>query len=154
MIDATAVHHIGIAVRELASHRDYYERVLGAVYEGTEHVPSQQVRVAFYRIGAGPAAVRLELLEPASADSPVARFIEKRGEGVHHVAYAVEGIEARLRALAEQGVRLIDETPRPGAHGTRIAFLHPKSSGGVLTELVEPVHGATAQDDERQGSLA
>lgn len=138
MIDATAVHHIGIAVRALDAHRDYYERVLGATYEGTEDVPSQNVRVAFYRIGAGPAAVRIELLEPTSADSAVARFIDERGEAVHHIAYTVAGIEARLRLLQQQEVGLIDETPRAGAHRTRIAFLHPQSTGGVLTELVEP----------------
>jgi methylmalonyl-CoA/ethylmalonyl-CoA epimerase len=138
MIEATAVNHIGIAVRSLDAHRDYYERVLGAVYEGTEDVMSQQVRVAFYRIGAPPGAVRLELLEPTAADSPVAKFIEKRGEGVHHIAYTVADITARLAALRQHGVDLIDEAARPGAHHTRIAFLHPRSSSGVLTELVEP----------------
>lgn len=138
MIEAKGVNHIGIAVRSLDAHRDWYERVLGAVYEGTEEVASQKVRVAFYRIGPASGGVRLELLEPTADDSPVAAFIEKRGEGVHHVAYTVDGIEERLRALKEDGVRLIDESPRPGAHHTRIAFLHPKSSAGVLTELVEP----------------
>lgn len=138
MIEARAVNHIGIAVASLETHRDYYERVLGATYEGTEEVPSQQVRVAFYRLGAGAAAVRLELLEPTADDSPVARFIEKRGEGVHHIAYTVDDIEARLRALRQHDVRLIDDAPRAGAHRTRIAFLHPKSSAGILTELVEP----------------
>lgn len=138
MIEARGVNHIGIAVRSLDGHRDYYERVLGAVYEGVEDVPSQKVRVAFYRLGDGAGTVRLELLEPLSEDSPVARFLDARGEGVHHVAYTVDGIEERLRLLEEDGVRLIDETPRPGAHHTRIAFLHPKGTGGVLTELVEP----------------
>lgn len=138
MIEARGVNHIGIAVRSLDEHRDYYEGVLGAVYEGMEEVASQKVRVAFYRVGPESGGVRLELLEPTSADSPVARFIERRGEGVHHVAYTVDGIEARLEALKAEGVRLIDEAPRPGAHHTRIAFLHPKSSAGVLTELCEP----------------
>jgi methylmalonyl-CoA/ethylmalonyl-CoA epimerase len=138
MIEARSVNHIGIAVRSLDAHRDYYERVLGATYQGTEEVAAQRVRVAFYRVGPPDGGVLIELLEPTSADSPVAAFIEKRGEGVHHVAYTVEGIEARLRSLKEAGVRLVDETPRPGAHHTRIAFLHPKSSAGVLTELVEP----------------
>lgn len=138
MIDAEALNHIGIAVRSLAEHQEYYERVLGATFEGTEDVPSQKVRVAFYRIGAPESGVRLELLEPTSPDSAVARFIEQRGEGVHHVAYTVTDIEERLRELGDAGVRRIDETPRPGAHGMRIAFLHPKSTGGVLTELCEP----------------
>jgi methylmalonyl-CoA/ethylmalonyl-CoA epimerase len=137
VIEARGVDHIGIAVRSLDEHRSYYERVLGAVFEGVEEVPSQKVRVAFYRLGSRVGGVRLELLEPTASDSPVARFLETRGEGVHHVAYAVDGIEGRLRSLREEGIRLIDEAPRPGAHHTRIAFLHPRSTAGVLTELVE-----------------
>jgi methylmalonyl-CoA/ethylmalonyl-CoA epimerase len=138
MIEARGVNHIGIAVRSLDAHRTYYEEVLGAHYEGVEEVPSQKVRVAFYRLGPEESPVRLELLEPTADGSPVARFLEQRGEGVHHVAYTVDGIEDRLRELAESGIRLIDETPRPGAHDTRIAFLHPRATGGVLTELCEP----------------
>jgi methylmalonyl-CoA/ethylmalonyl-CoA epimerase len=138
MIEARGVNHIGIAVRSLDAHRHYYEDVLGARYEGVEEVASQKVRVAFYRLGPAQSPVRLELLEPTADDSPVARFLERRGEGVHHVAYTVDGIEGRLRALAKGGIRLIDESPRPGAHDTRIAFLHPASTGGVLTELCEP----------------
>jgi methylmalonyl-CoA/ethylmalonyl-CoA epimerase len=140
MIEATALNHIGIAVRSLDAHRDFYERVLGATWEGTEEVPSQKVRVAFYRIGPADDGVRIELLEPTDDDSPVAKFIEKRGEGVHHFAFTVADIEARLSALKEGGIGLIDETPRPGAHHTRIAFLHPRSSAGILTELVQPSH--------------
>ena len=138
MIQATGVNHIGIAVRSLDDHRAYYEGVLGAVYEGTEEVESQKVRVAFYRLGPAESPVRLELLEPLSTDSPVAKFMEKRGEGVHHVAYSVADIDARLRELGEAGIQRIDDTARPGAHQMRIAFLHPKSTGGVLTELCEP----------------
>jgi methylmalonyl-CoA/ethylmalonyl-CoA epimerase len=138
MIEAKGVNHIGIAVRSLDAHRAYYEDVLGAVYEGTEEVASQRVRVAFYRLGPISAPVRLELLEPTTDDSPVAKFLEKRGEGVHHVAYTVAGIDERLRELGEAGVQRIDEVSRPGAHHMRIAFLHPKSTGGVLTELCEP----------------
>ncbi|MFP4623524.1 MAG: methylmalonyl-CoA epimerase [Gemmatimonadota bacterium] len=138
MIEASGINHIGIAVRSLSEHREYYEDVLGAAYEGTEEVPSQKVRVAFYRLGPDDAPVRLELLEPTAEDSPIARFLEKRGEGVHHVAYTVADIDERLRELKEKGIRLIDETSRPGAHGAMIGFLHPKSTGGVLTELCEP----------------
>lgn len=138
MIEAQGINHIGIAVRSLDEHRQYYEEVLGARYEGEEEVPSQKVKVAFYQLGPSASPVRLELLEPTAEDSPIASFLAKRGEGVHHVAYTVADIEARLRELAEGGIRLIDETPRPGAHHTRIAFLHPKSTGGVLTELCEP----------------
>jgi methylmalonyl-CoA/ethylmalonyl-CoA epimerase len=134
MIEAKAVNHIGIAVHSIAKHQDFYEQVLGAEFESIEEVPSQKVRVGFYKL----ADVRLELLEPTDPSSSVAAFLEKRGEGLHHVAYTVNDIESRLAELKAAGIRLIDETPRPGAHHTRIAFLHPKSSCGVLTELCEP----------------
>lgn len=136
MINAKAINHIGIAVHSIAERRDFYEHILGADFEAVEEVPSQKVRVAFFKVG----DVRLELLEPTDPASSVAGFLEKRGEGLHHVAYTVDDIDERLAELKEGGVRLIDETPRPGAHHTRIAFLHPKSSGGVLTELCEPAH--------------
>jgi methylmalonyl-CoA/ethylmalonyl-CoA epimerase len=138
MIEPKAINHIGIAVNSLEASREFYEKTLGARFEGVEEVADQRVRVAFYLVGPAGAEVRLELLEPTSPDSPVAKFIEKRGEGLHHVAFTVDDIQRRLEALKEGGVRLIDESPRMGAHHTRIAFLHPKSSGGVLTELCEP----------------
>jgi methylmalonyl-CoA/ethylmalonyl-CoA epimerase len=134
MMNAEAINHIGIAVRSIHEHRPFYEEVLGATFESVEDVPSQQVRVGFFRL----ADVRLELLEPIDPASSVAAFIEKRGEGLHHVAYTVRNIEERLAELKAGGIRLIDETPRTGAHHARIAFLHPKSSCGVLTELCEP----------------
>lgn len=137
MIQAQAINHIGIAVRSIEAQRPFYEETLGAAYEGVETVEDQQVRVAFFLIGEPGHQVRLELLEPTAADSPVGRFIEKRGEGVHHIAYTVKDINERLRQLREGGVRLIDETARRGAHQQMIAFLHPKSSGGVLTEICE-----------------
>ncbi len=141
MIEARAVNHIGIAVRSIEAHRAYYERTLGARFEGIEEVPGQKLRVAFFALGPAGHQVRLELLEPTSPDSTVAAFIDKRGEGLHHVAYTVEGIAARLAELRDAGVQLIDQQPRPGAHHNRIAFLHPKSTGGVLTELCEPQSG-------------
>jgi methylmalonyl-CoA/ethylmalonyl-CoA epimerase len=134
MPTARAVNHIGIAVRSIDAQRAFYEGTLGAVFEGAEDVPSQNVRVAFFRVG----DVRLELLEPTDPSSTVAAFLEKRGEGLHHIAYTVDGIEARITELKGAGVRMIDEAPRPGAHHTRVAFVHPKSSFGVLTELCEP----------------
>ena len=124
-----------LAVRDLQRARDFYEGTLGAVLEGVEEVPSQKVRVAFFRVG----DVRLELLEPTEPASTVAAFLEKRGEGLHHVAFTVERIEDRIAELKQAGVRMIDDAPRPGAHHMRIAFLHPKSTSGVLTELCEPV---------------
>jgi methylmalonyl-CoA/ethylmalonyl-CoA epimerase len=134
MTPVKAVNHIGIAVRSIEAQRAFYEGTLGAVFEGVEDVPDQKVRVGFFRIG----DVRLELLEPSEPTSNVAAFLEKRGEGLHHVALSVEGIEQRIAELQRSGVRMIDETPRPGAHHMRIAFLHPKSTFGVLTELCEP----------------
>lgn len=138
MIEAKAINHLGIAVRSIDDHRDYYENVLGATFESIEEVADQKVKVGFFLIGAPGHEVRLELLEPTSDDSPISGFLEKRGEGIHHVAYTVSKLQARLDALKADGLRLIDETPRNGAHHTKIAFLHPKSSHGVLTELCEP----------------
>jgi len=127
------INHIGIAVKSIEAALPLYRDVLGMVFEGTEEVAEQKVRVAFFAVGES----RIELLEPTSADSPVAKFLEKNGEGTHHIAYEVEDLPAALAGLRAQGVRLIDETPRCGAHGTRIAFLHPKATGGVLTELCQ-----------------
>jgi methylmalonyl-CoA/ethylmalonyl-CoA epimerase len=134
MTPVKAINHIGIAVRSIDAQRAFYEGVLGAVFEGCEDVPSQKVRVGFFRIG----DVRLELLEPSGPSSTIAAFIEKRGEGLHHVALTVERIEDRIAELKQSGIRMIDEAPRPGAHHMRIAFLHPRSTFGVLTELCEP----------------
>jgi methylmalonyl-CoA/ethylmalonyl-CoA epimerase len=127
------ISHIGIAVESIEQALPFYRDVLGLEYEGEEVVAEQKVKVAFLVIGES----RIELLEPTAPDSPVAKFLEKNGPGIHHLAYQVEGLQGRLDALKGQGVRLIDETPRVGAHHTRIAFLHPKASGGVLTELCE-----------------
>jgi methylmalonyl-CoA/ethylmalonyl-CoA epimerase len=137
MMHVKAVNHIGIAVRSIDAHRRFYEGSLGAVFEGIEEVPDQKVRVGFLRVN----DVRLELLEPIDPTSTIATFLEKRGEGLHHVAFTVEGIEARIAELKQSGLRMIDDVPRSGAHHMRIAFLHPKSSGGVLTELCEPALG-------------
>lgn len=127
------ISHIGIAVANIDEALPFYTDVLGLEFEGTEVVEEQKVKVAFLVIGES----RIELLEPTAPDSPVAKFLEKNGPGIHHLAYQVAGLEERLASLKGQGVRLIDETPRLGAHRTRIAFLHPKASGGVLTELCE-----------------
>lgn len=129
-----SLNHVGIAVRSIDAQRSFYEETLGAAFEGTEDVPSQKVRVAFFRIG----DVRLELLEPTESESPVAKFLEKRGEGLHHLAFTVEDIQARIDELHESGLRMIDDSPRKGSHEMQIAFVHPKSTFGVLTELCEP----------------
>ena len=138
MTRAKAINHIGIAVKSIDDHRAFYEETLGAVFDGIEEVPDQKVKVAFFLVGPPEHEVRLELLEPTSEDSPVAKFLEKRGEGFHHIAYTVDDLPARLAELNESGVRLIDESPRGGAHHQQIAFLHPRSTGGMLTEFCEP----------------
>jgi methylmalonyl-CoA/ethylmalonyl-CoA epimerase len=134
MTPVKAVNHIGIAVRSIDAQRPFYEDALGAAFEGVETVADQKVRVGFFRIG----DVCLELLEPTDPSSTVAAFLEKRGEGLHHVALTVAGLEERIAELKQSGIRMIDDTPRAGAHRMRIAFLHPKSTFGVLTELCEP----------------
>ncbi len=127
------ISHIGIAVTNIDEATPFYRDILGMEFEGTEVVAEQKVKVAFFVVGES----RIELLEPTSPDSPVARFLEKNGPGVHHVAYEVADLQERLLQLKAEGVRLIDEIPRTGAHSTKIAFLHPKASGGVLTELCQ-----------------
>lgn len=130
------VSHIGIAVKSIEASLEFYTK-LGLEVEMIEVVESQKVRVAFLPVG---KEVRIELLEPTSPESPVAKFIEKKGEGVHHIAFATDNLQDRLDTLAEEGLRLIDTKPRPGAHGAAIAFLHPKSTGGILLELCEENH--------------
>jgi methylmalonyl-CoA/ethylmalonyl-CoA epimerase len=134
MTPVKALNHVGIAVRSISEQRPFYEHTLGAVFEGLEEVANQKVRVAFFRIH----DVRLELLEPTDPSSPVAKFLENRGEGLHHLAFTVENIQDRIDELKASGVRMIDETPRVGAHHMQIAFVHPKCTHGVLTELCQP----------------
>ena len=127
------ISHLAIAVRDLEQQKQLYSQVLGLELVGEEEVADQGVRVAMFAIGES----RIELLQPIGPDSPVARFLDKRGEGLHHVAYEVDDLESALQELREQDVRLIDEHPRQGAGGHRIAFIHPRSTFGVLTELCE-----------------
>ena len=127
------VDHIGIAVKSLEESLKFYETALGLKAVGTEVVAEQKVRVAFLPTGDS----EIELLEAISEDSPVAKFIEKNGEGVQHIAYRVENVEVAIAEMKEKGIRMIDEKPRYGAGGAKIAFCHPKSTGGVLIELCE-----------------
>jgi methylmalonyl-CoA epimerase len=127
------IDHIGIAVSNLQESLPFWEKSLGIELHGIEEVAEQNVRTAFLPVG----GTEIELLEPTSADSSVARFIEKRGEGLHHIAIRVDDIEAALAELKAKGIQLIDETPRNGAGGARIAFVHPKATHGVLLELCE-----------------
>ena len=127
------VDHIGVAVSNLEEALKIYTDVLGLKLHGTEVVEEQKVRVAFMPVG----DTEIELLESTDPEGPIAKFIEKRGEGIQHVAFRVDDIEEALEQMRQQGVRLIDEKPRYGAGGARIAFLHPKATGGVLVELCE-----------------
>jgi methylmalonyl-CoA epimerase len=129
------ISHIGIAVKNLEEGIAFYEK-LGLKLEAIEEVPSQMVRVAFLPCG----DTRIELLQPTSEDSPVAKFIEKKGEGIQHLAFAVDDLPQALKDIEAEGVRLIDKEPRPGAHQADIAFLHPKSTNGVLIELCKEKH--------------
>ncbi len=128
------IEHLGIAVKSLDEAIPYYENILGMKCYSIEEVADQKVKTAFFKVG----QTKLELLEPTSDESPIAKFIEKRGEGIHHLAFAVEdGVANALDEMEGKGVRLIDKAPRKGAEGLNIAFIHPKSTHGVLTEFCE-----------------
>jgi methylmalonyl-CoA/ethylmalonyl-CoA epimerase len=127
------IEHIGIAVKDLDVAISYYEKLLGSKCYAVEEVADQKVKTAFFKIG----QTKIELLASTDPEGPVGKFLEKKGEGVHHIAFAVEGLQEQLTLLAEGGMQLIDKTPRKGAEGLNIAFLHPKSTFGVLTELCE-----------------
>ena len=128
------IEHLGIAVKSLDEAIPYYENILGMKCYSIEEVADQKVKTAFFKV----VQTKLELLEPTSDESPIAKFIEKRGEGIHHLAFAVEdGVANALAEMEGKGVRLIDKAPRKGAEGLNIAFIHPKSTHGVLTEFCE-----------------
>jgi methylmalonyl-CoA/ethylmalonyl-CoA epimerase len=127
------LHHIGIAVEDLDEAVRLWRDVLGLEFRGIEEVPSEGVRVAVVMAG----RTRIELLEATRPDSAIAKFVGKRGPGIHHLAFEVGSTQGAIDGLARKGVQLLDSTPRPGAHGTRVAFVHPKGLGGVLAELVE-----------------
>jgi len=132
-MDISHIEHIGIAVKDLEASIRFYEDVLGLTCYAIEEVADQKVKTAFFQVG----QTKVELLESTDPEGPIGKFIEKKGEGVHHMAFAVKGIEQSLARLDEKGIRLIDQKPRKGAEGLDIAFLHPKSTHGVLMELCE-----------------
>ncbi len=132
-MELSHIEHIGIAVNNLDEAIAYYENTLGLTCYAIEEVPDQKVRTAFLKIG----ETKIELLESTDPEGPIGKFIEKKGPGVHHLAFAVNNLESNLEEVKEKGVRLIDSKPRKGAEGLDIAFLHPKSTFGVLTELCE-----------------
>ncbi len=127
------IEHIGIAVKSLDAAIPYYEGVLGLKCYNVEEVTDQKVKTAFFMVG----QTKIELLESTDPEGPIGKFLEKKGEGVHHIAFATEGLQSALDGAAEKGVQLIDKMPRKGAEGLNIAFLHPKSTMGMLTELCE-----------------
>ncbi len=127
------IEHIGIAVKSLDEAIPFYENVFGLKCYNVEEVKEQKVKTAFFMVG----QTKIELLESTDPEGPIGKFVEKKGEGVHHIAYAVDKIEDQLKGAEENGVKLIDQAPRKGAEGLDIAFLHPKSTFGVLTELCE-----------------
>lgn len=129
----THIEHIGIAVKNIDDSILFYENVLGLKCYAVEEVLDQKVKTAFFMVG----QTKIELLQSTDPEGPIGKFIEKKGEGIHHIAYAVEGVAEKLAALEQKGVQLIDKTPRKGAEGLKIGFLHPKSTGGVLIELCE-----------------
>ena len=127
------IDHIGFAVYSIEKARKFYEEILGLPCERIEEVPSQKVRTAFFALG----ETHLELLEPTDPSSPIAKFLEKNGEGIHHIGYLSDNLEKQLERAEGKGCKLINSTPVKGAGGKQIAFLHPKSAHGVLTEICE-----------------
>ena len=136
-MELSYIEHIGIAVKDLEKVIKYYEDTLGLVCYAIEEVVDQKAKTAFFKIG----QTKIELLESTDSEGPIGRFIEKRGEGIHHIAFAVDNLENSLKEVEDKGVRLIDLKPRKGAEGLDIAFLHPKSTFGVLTEFCEQKKG-------------
>jgi len=132
-MNLTHIEHIGIAVKNMDEAIKFYEEVLGLKCYAVEEVTDQKVKTAFFQIG----PTKIELLESTDPEGPIGKFIEKRGEGIHHLAYAVKELESSLEELKSKGIKLIDEKSRKGAEGLNIAFLHPKATYGVLTELCE-----------------
>ncbi len=132
----TKINHIGVAVKNLEESMKFYKDQLGFEFNGIDEVASQKVKVAFFKIG----ETNIELVQATSEDSPIAKYLEKNREGNHHICYEVDDINAALEELKAKGVKLIDNEPRDGAHNTKVAFVHPKASGGVLTEICQVAH--------------
>jgi methylmalonyl-CoA/ethylmalonyl-CoA epimerase len=139
----TRIDHVGIACRDLDAAADFYQATFGLTVVSRETIEDQGVREAMLKVAGGPAgASYVQLLEPLAADTPVGRFLQRQGEGIHHIGYGVQDIEAALASIGASGVRLIDARPRHGSLGASIAFLHPAAVGGVLTELVQAASAA------------
>jgi methylmalonyl-CoA/ethylmalonyl-CoA epimerase len=127
------INHIAVAVNNLEEAARFYQNVLGLNLSGVEVVTAQKTKVGFFKIGES----NIELVQPSETDSPLVKFLETKGQGIHHVCFEVDDIEAEMKTLLENGATMVDQKPRPGAHDSRVAFIHPKSSNGVLIELCE-----------------
>jgi methylmalonyl-CoA/ethylmalonyl-CoA epimerase len=127
------INHIAIAVNNIEEATKFYQEVMGLTLSGVEVVTAQKTKVGFFKIGES----NIELVQPAEPDSPLVKFLETKGQGIHHICFEVEDVEAEVKAYLDKGATLIDQKPRPGAHKTKVAFIHPKSSSGVLIELCE-----------------
>ncbi len=127
------INHIAIAVSNLEEAAGFYQTVMGLTLSGIEVVTAQKTKVGFFKIGES----NIELVQPTEPDSPLVKFLETKGQGIHHICLEVDDIEAEVKAFLEKGATMVDQKPRPGAHNTRVGFVHPKSSGGVLIELCE-----------------
>lgn len=127
------INHIAIAVNDLEEAAKFYQNVMGLTLSGVEVVTAQKTKVGFFKIGES----NIELVQPAEHDSPLVKFLETKGPGIHHICFEVDDVEAEVKAFLEKGATMVDQKPRPGAHNTRVAFVHPKSSSGVLIELCE-----------------
>ena len=127
------INHIAIAVNNIEEASKFYQDILGLNLSGVEVVAAQKTRVGFFKIGES----NIELVQPSEPDSPVTKFLESKGQGIHHICFEVDDVDAEVKAYLEKGATLIDQKPRPGAHNTKVAFVHPKSSSGVLIELCE-----------------
>jgi methylmalonyl-CoA/ethylmalonyl-CoA epimerase len=127
------INHIAVAVSNLEDAAKFYQSVLGLTLTGVEVVAAQKTKVGFFKIGES----NIELVQPSEPDSPLVKFLETKGQGIHHICFEVDDVEAEVKALLEKGATMVDQKPRPGAHNTKVAFMHPKSSNGVLIELCE-----------------
>jgi methylmalonyl-CoA/ethylmalonyl-CoA epimerase len=127
------INHIAIAVNNIEEATKFYHEVMGLTLSGVEVVTAQKTKVGFFKIGES----NIELVQPAEPDSPLVKFLETKGQGIHHICFEVEDVEAEVKDYLDKGATLIDQKPRPGAHNTKVAFIHPKSSSGVLIELCE-----------------
>lgn len=131
------INHIAIAVNNLEEAAHFYQNILGLNLSGVETVEAQKTRVGFFNIGES----NIELVQPSAPDSPLTKFLETKGPGIHHICFEVDDIEKEIQAYLSKGAKMVDQTPRPGAHNSRVALVHPKSANGVLIELVELAHG-------------